>query len=55
MLFRSFFILLVYSYLDPTNVRLLFVTIPGQLILGACVVLNMAAYFWALKILNADI
>ena len=55
MAMAPFFILLVYSYLDPTNVRLLFVTIPGQLILGACVVLNMAAYFWALKILNADI
>src|SRR5207247_1092382 len=44
-----FFILAVYSFLDPNSVRLLFVTLPGQMILSACVVLNIASYFWALK------
>ena len=50
-----FVILIVYTYLDPNNVRMLFVTIPGQIILVACVVLNIAAYLWALRILRADI
>ena len=49
------FILASYFYLDPDNTRLLFITFPGQLILSICVMLNMAAYFWAVKILNADI
>ena len=50
-----FVILIVYTYLDPNNVRMLFVTIPGQIILVACVILNIAAYLWALRILRADI
>lgn len=50
-----FFILAVYSFLDPNSVRLLFVTLPGQMILSTCVLLNIVSYLWALKILNADI
>ena len=48
-------LLVVYFYVDPENTPLLFVTLPGQLILSAAVLLNLAAYFWALKILKADI
>jgi len=55
MSLAPFFILGVYLYLDPDNTRLLFVTFPGQLVLTACAVLNLAAYFWAVKILGADI
>ena len=55
MALAPLFILALYSFLDPNNVRLLFVTLPGQLILAACLLFNIAAYFWALKILNADI
>lgn len=49
------FILVTYMYLDPENTRLLFVTFPGQILLSVCIVLNIAAYFWSVKILNADI
>ena len=49
------FILTVYVYLDPENTRLLFVTLPGQIMLTVCVLLNLGAYFWSLKILSADI
>jgi tight adherence protein B len=49
------FILVAYYYLDPQNTRLLFMTLPGQLMLTICVVLNLGAYFWAIRILNADI
>jgi tight adherence protein B len=49
------FILVTYFYLDPENTRLLFITFPGQLLLAVCAVLNMGAYFWAVKILSADI
>lgn len=55
MALAPLFILAAYSFLDPSNVRLLFVTLPGQLILAACLVFNIVAYLWALKILNADI
>lgn len=55
MALAPFFILIVYAFLDPNNVRLLFATLPGQLILAACVLLNLVAYLWAMKILNADI
>lgn len=50
-----FFLLVVYYFMDPDNTRLLFVTLPGQLILAVSVLLNLAAYFWALQILKADI
>jgi tight adherence protein B len=49
------FVLVVYAWLDPNNVSLLFVTLPGQLMLATAVVLEIVAYFWALKILNPDI
>ncbi|MBM4004234.1 MAG: hypothetical protein FJ295_13260 [Planctomycetes bacterium] len=55
MALAPLFILAVYTFLDPNNVRLLFVTLPGQLILAVCVLLNLAAYLWALRILKADI
>jgi tight adherence protein B len=48
-------ILLVYFYLDPVSTRFLFVTLPGQLMLSAVVILNVAAYVWARVILNPDI
>ncbi|MFO0872088.1 MAG: type II secretion system F family protein [Pirellulales bacterium] len=49
------FILVTYLYLDPDNTRLLFITFPGQLLLTVCALLNLAAYFWAVRILSADI
>ncbi len=50
-----FFLLVVYYFMDPNNTRLLFVTLPGQLMLSVSVLLNLAAYLWALRILRADI
>lgn len=48
-------LLVVYFALDPQQTELLFVTLPGQILLSIAAILNLAAYFWALKILNADI
>jgi tight adherence protein B len=48
-------ILLLYFYIDPVNTRLLFMTLPGQVMLVAAVMLNIAAYGWARLILNPDI
>jgi tight adherence protein B len=48
-------ILVVYFYIDPVNTRMLFVTLPGQIMLSAAVVLNLVAYGWARVILNPDI
>ena len=48
-------ILVVYFFIDPVNSRLLFVTTLGQIVLSIAVVFNLVAYFWAVKILNADI
>lgn len=48
-------LLVVYFFIDPENTQLLFMTLPGQLILSISLALNIAAYFWALKILRADI
>jgi tight adherence protein B len=48
-------ILGLYFFVDPVNTRLLFVTFAGQLLLAIAVVLNLAAYFWARKILEPDI
>ena len=48
------FILVVYFFVDPVNSRLLFVTTLGQIVLVAAAVLNLVAYFWAVRILNAD-
>ena len=49
------FILVIYAWLDPNNVGLLFSTLPGQIMLATAVLLNLVAYFWASKILNPDI
>ena len=48
-------LLLVYNLVDPKATALLFTSVPGQLILAVCVVLNVLAYFWARAILNPDI
>jgi tight adherence protein B len=48
-------LLIVYYFVDPRNTELLFVTLPGQVILSTAFMLNLVAYLWALKILNADI
>ena len=48
-------LLVVYYFVDPQNTELLFVTFPGQIILSLAGMLNLIAYLWALKILNADI
>ena len=48
-------ILMVYFSIDPVNTRMLFTTLPGQVMLSAAVVLNLAAYGWARIILSPDI
>lgn len=48
------FILVVYFFVDPVNCRLLFVTTLGQIVLVVAAMLNLVAYFWAVRILNAD-
>jgi tight adherence protein B len=48
-------ILLVYFYVDPVNTRLLFATLPGQVMLSVAVALNLAAYGWARVILSPEI
>lgn len=48
-------LLVVYFALDPVNTELLFVTRPGQILLTAAAVLNVAAWFWSRQILKADI
>ena len=48
-------ILGAFFLLDPDAVVNLFTSPIGQLVLCAAFVLNMVAYFWALKILNTDI
>jgi len=47
--------LCVYAAIDPENTALLFTSFTGNLFLATAVVLNVVAYFWALKILRADI
>jgi tight adherence protein B len=47
--------LIYYFFIDPVNTSRLFTTVPGQIILCASIVLNVAAYLWARAILNADI
>ena len=49
------FVLIIYAWLDPNNVGLLFSTLPGQIMLAVALMLNIVAYFWAVKILNPDI
>lgn len=48
-------ILCVYYFVDTVNTTKLFVTLPGQILLGASFLLNLAAYFWARLILRPDI
>lgn len=48
-------LLLVYAVIDPENTERLFTTLPGQIILAIAVTLNLLAYAWSLKILQADI
>lgn len=48
-------ILVVYYFVDPENTRLLFVHPFGQCVLAICVILNVAAYFWARWLLHPDI
>jgi len=50
-----FFLLIAYAFLDYENVERLFTTLPGQIILAMSIILNLVAYFWALKILDPDI
>lgn len=47
--------IMYYFFIDPVNTERLFTTVPGQLILCTSLVLNLAAYLWARRILNADI
>jgi len=49
------FILVAYYFMDPQATQLLFNTISGQIILSVALILNVVAYFWALRILNPDI
>ena len=48
-------ILVMYAFVVPENLGLLFLTFPGQLMLVVAVLLNLLAYFWALKILQPDL
>lgn len=48
-------ILVVYYFVDPDATSLLFLTLPGQLILATAVVLNIIAWLWARQILKADL
>jgi tight adherence protein B len=48
-------ILVVYYFVDTVNTTRLFVTLPGQILLGLSFVLNLTAYFWARLILRPDI
>lgn len=48
-------ILVVYYFVDPDATTLLFVTVPGQMILAAAIVLNLVAWLWARQILKTDL
>ena len=48
-------ILLVYFFVDPVNTRLLFTTVPGQVMLAFAVILDVAAWLWAHAILTPNI
>lgn len=48
-------LLMYYLFIDPVNTERLFVTVPGQILLSASILLNVIAYLWARKILAADI
>ena len=44
-----------WAFLDPGSVERLFVEPAGQLVLVAAVLLNLVAYFWAQRILDAEL
>jgi tight adherence protein B len=46
---------LYYFVIDQQNTERLFTSVLGQIMLSAAIVLNVAAYLWARKILNPDI
>lgn len=46
---------LYYFILDPENTERLFTTVIGQIFLSVALILNVAAYLWARKILHPDI
>ena len=48
-------ILFVYYFVDPINTRLLFTTVPGQLMLSFAILLDVFAWLWAHQILTPDI
>ncbi len=48
-------ILAMYAMMDPDNVKALYDSFPGQVVMCTAIVLNVIAYFWAVKILDADI
>jgi tight adherence protein B len=48
-------LLMYYFFIDQRNTERLFTTFAGQLILCASFVMNVVAYVWARRILNADI
>lgn len=49
------FILVAYYFMDPQATQLLFIKFAGQIILSISLILNVVAYFWAVRILNPDI
>lgn len=48
-------ILAAYYVVDPKNTKLLFTTVPGQMLLAIAAILNVLAYLWARALLNPDI
>lgn len=55
MALMPLFVLVAYYFIDPDNTVRLFHTLPGELILSLAMLLNIAAYLWARKILTPDI
>ena len=50
------FILFIYYFaFDPENTERLFTTFAGQMMLAVAIALNLAAYFWAQRILETEI
>ncbi|MBN1394400.1 MAG: type II secretion system F family protein [Pirellulales bacterium] len=49
------FILTAYYFVTPADTKLLFITVPGQIMLAVAALLNAAAYLWARALLNPDI
>lgn len=55
MALTPLFVLLAYFFVDPDNTLRMFDTLPGELMLSLAVLLNIAAYLWARRILTPDI